>query len=180
MTVAATPVVPAAAPAVKPVEQVVAKPLIPANPAAAALADVLPNRMYLHSAQSGGLTQNVLPEPGGIGWPSLWHRLEDAGVDWAYYYSDLPFVPLFKDLAVDGHVRRLMNDLIVKAGVPRITPKGLRHTAQSVGRVVVGDDKVMQERLGHSDVEITFNTYTHTVTEQHRKAGEQLDEIFRV
>src|SRR5205823_1176992 len=60
---------------------------------------------------------------------------------------------------------RLMDALIVKAAVPRISPKGLRHTAQSVGRVIVGDDKVMQERLGHADVEITLNTYTHTVSE---------------
>ncbi len=42
---------------------------------------------------------------------------------------------------------RTMDVLTDQAGVPRITPKGLRHTAQSVGRVVVGDDKVMQERL---------------------------------
>ena len=62
--------------------------------------------------------------------------------------------------------------------MPRITPKGMRHTAQSVGRVVVGDDKVMQERLGHADIEVTLNTYTHTVSEQHRRAGEQLDAIF--
>jgi integrase len=73
---------------------------------------------------------------------------------------------------------RLMDSLIDKAGVPRITPKGLRHTAQSVGRVVVGDDKVMQERLGHADIGITLGTYTHTVSEQHRQAGDRLDEVF--
>ena len=71
-----------------------------------------------------------------------------------------------------------MDSLIEKAGVPRITPKGMRHTAQSIGRVVVGDDKVMQERLGHSDVGITLNTYTHTVSEQHREAGRRLDQVF--
>ena len=60
----------------------------------------------------------------------------------------------------------------------RITPKGLRHTAQSVGRVVVGDDKVMQERLGHADIGVTLNTYTHTVSDQHRTAGKRLDEVF--
>jgi integrase len=43
---------------------------------------------------------------------------------------------------------------------------------------VVGDDKVMQERLGHSDIGITLNTYTHTVSEQHRRAGDRLDEVF--
>ena len=73
---------------------------------------------------------------------------------------------------------RLMDSLVEKAGVPRITPKGLRHTARSIGRVVVGDDKVMQERLGHADIGVTLNTYTHTVTEQHRQAGERLDAIF--
>ena len=73
---------------------------------------------------------------------------------------------------------RLMDGLTADAGVPRITPKGLRHTAQSVGRVVVGDDKVMQERLGHADIGVTLNTYTFTVDEQHRRAGERLDEAF--
>ncbi|MBV8161835.1 MAG: site-specific integrase [Acidimicrobiia bacterium] len=85
--------------------------------------------------------------------------------------------------ALGGHIdpnnfSRTMDVLVEKAGVPRITPKGLRHTAQSVGRVVVGDDKVMQERLGHSDIGITLGTYTSTVTEQHRQAGERLDEVF--
>jgi hypothetical protein len=31
--------------------------------------------------------------------------------------------------------------------------------------VVVGDDKVMQERLGHADIGVTLNTYTHTVSQ---------------
>ena len=73
---------------------------------------------------------------------------------------------------------RTMGRLVDAAGVPHITPKGLRHTAQSVGRVVVGDDKVMQERLGHADIAVTMNTYTHTVTKQHRQAGAQLDRLF--
>ena len=36
----------------------------------------------------------------------------------------------------------------------------------------------MQGRLGHADIVITLNTYTHTVSEQHRTAGERLDEVF--
>lgn len=73
---------------------------------------------------------------------------------------------------------RIMERLAKDAGVPRLTPKGLRHTAQSIGRVVVGDDKIMQERLGHSDIGITLNTYTHTVSEQHRRAGDLIDGVF--
>lgn len=71
-----------------------------------------------------------------------------------------------------------MDALVDQVGVPRITPRGLRHTAQSVGRVVVGDNKVMQERLGYADIGITLGTYTQVVTEQHRAAGERLDEVF--
>lgn len=73
---------------------------------------------------------------------------------------------------------RLTKRLCVEAGVPPLSAKALRHTANSVGRSVVGDDKVMQERLGHADISITLGTYTETVPEQHRRAAEQLDELF--
>jgi hypothetical protein len=48
-----------------------------------------------------------------------------------------------------------MDTLIDHAGVSRITPKGFRHTARSVGWVVVDDDKVMRERLAYADIGIT-------------------------
>lgn len=72
---------------------------------------------------------------------------------------------------------RHMRELSEGARVPAITPRGLRHTAQSLGRVVVGDDKVMQERLGHTDIGVTLNTYTHTVDEHHREAGLRIDAL---
>jgi len=77
-----------------------------------------------------------------------------------------------------NNLGRTMEAMAARAGVPRLTPRGLRHTAQSIGRVVVGDDKVMQERLGHADIGVTLNTYTHTVDEQHRRAGELIDSVF--
>jgi len=77
-----------------------------------------------------------------------------------------------------NNIGRIMERLAKDAGVPRLTPKGLRHTAQSIGRVVVGDDKIMQERLGHADIGMTLNTYTHTVSEQHRRAGDLIDGVF--
>ncbi len=106
-------------------------------------------------------------------------QLSEAAV-WrrSWVDSGLVFTTAFGGQIDPNNFGRLMDDLITKAGLPRITPKGMRHTAQSVGRVVVGDDKVMQERLGHADVEITLNTYTHTVSEQHRRAGNQIDEVF--
>jgi phospholipase C len=79
-----------------------------------------PNRMYFHSAQSGGLSENVLPTAGGIDWPSIYHRLSDAGVPWAYYYQDLPFVPLFKGVEVEGTVRRVSYDFFDDAAAGRL------------------------------------------------------------
>jgi integrase len=73
---------------------------------------------------------------------------------------------------------RHMRDLTATADVPPITPRGLRHTAQSLGRAAVGDDKVMQERLGHTDIGVTLDTCTHTVSEQHRLAGGRIDALF--
>ncbi len=101
---------------------------------------------------------------------------ELAGEAWEG--SGLVFTTTLGGWVDPNNFSRLMRELIKKAGVPDITPKGLRHTAQSVGRVVVGDDKVMQERLGHSDVEITLGTYTHVIDEQHRRAGELIDSMF--
>lgn len=81
-----------------------------------------PNRMYLHSGQSGELTTNVLPASGGIDWPSIHHQLNEAGIDWSYYFQDLPFVPLFKDLDVDGHIHRVHNDFWADARDGKLAP----------------------------------------------------------
>jgi integrase len=96
----------------------------------------------------------------------------------AWEHSGLVFTTPLGGWIDPNNFGRLMRQLIRSTGVPAITPKGLRHTAQSVGRVVVGDDKIMQERLGHSDVGITLGTYTHVVDEQHRRAGDLIDVMF--
>ncbi len=110
------------------------------------------------------------------------HRQRQAAeqefVGGAWRGSGLVFTTQLGGWIDPNNFSRTMDVLTDQAGVPRITPKGLRHTAQSVGRVVVGDDKVMQERLGHADIGITLGTYTQVVTEQHRAAGQRLDEVF--
>ncbi len=49
-----------------------------------------PNRFYWMTGSSGGLVNNMLPEGGMLGWPSIFNRLEDSKVDWAYYYGSIP------------------------------------------------------------------------------------------
>jgi integrase len=105
-------------------------------------------------------------------------RAEADFVGPAWQGSGLVFTTTLGGWIDPNNFGRLMDRLVEQAGVPRITPKGMRHTAQSVGRLVVGDDKVMQERLGHSDIGITLNTYTQIVSDLHRQAGERLDAMF--
>jgi len=81
-----------------------------------------PNRMYLHSGQSGGLSTNDLPAGGTLDWPSVHHRLNDAGVPWSYYYQNLPFVPLWRDLPVEGYVKRFMSDFFEEAAAGTLPP----------------------------------------------------------
>jgi phospholipase C len=65
-----------------------------------------PNRLYLHSGQSNGLSKNEVP-PEGFNWPTIYHRLNDKGVKWRYYFSDLPVAGLWKDLVSDETTHRL-------------------------------------------------------------------------
>lgn len=48
-----------------------------------------PNRFYWHTGSSGGISNNSLPSM-GLTWPSLYNRLQDAGVEWGYYYGSIP------------------------------------------------------------------------------------------
>jgi phospholipase C len=57
---------------------------------ASVMGPTFPNRWYLHSGQSGGYNYNNLnPSPH---WPTIYDRLDAAGVTWKYYYTDLPFL----------------------------------------------------------------------------------------
>jgi phospholipase C len=56
-----------------------------------------PNRFYLHSAQSNGRINNDFPDDivTGFTWPSIYDRLNAAGIEWKDYYSDLSFLFLW-------------------------------------------------------------------------------------
>src|SRR6516164_1201660 len=51
--------------------------------------------------------------------------------------------------------------LVARAGLPPLTPKGLRHSMATAGLVAGVSIKVMSERLGHSSIRITGDVYSH-------------------
>ncbi|MGQ0434391.1 MAG: alkaline phosphatase family protein [Microthrixaceae bacterium] len=68
------------------------------------LGSTYPNREYMHSGQSGGITDNSFPPElasqnpvwmTGFDWPTVWSALDAKGVTWKYYYSNLPVIALW-------------------------------------------------------------------------------------
>lgn len=62
-----------------------------------------------------------------------------------------------------------------KAGLPPLTPKGFRHTAATCALASGVHVKKVQEMLGHSNIQITLDTYSHVIPGQHRDAADAID-----
>jgi phospholipase C len=55
------------------------------------MAESFPNRLYQHTAQTDRLSNTT----DLTRLPTIWDRLEDAGLDGRYYFSDVPFLGLW-------------------------------------------------------------------------------------
>lgn len=65
-----------------------------------------------------------------------------------------------------------------KAGLPDLRFHDLRHTAATLMLQQEINPKVVQERLGHSDISLTLNTYSHVLPSMQDQAAQKMDELF--
>lgn len=79
----------------------------------------------------------------------------------AYNDHDLIFCREDGDPYRPSSFNRPFNRLTKKAGVPQIRFHDLRHTHATLLLELGTNSKLIAERLGHSDVKITLNTYSH-------------------
>ncbi|MFC2064284.1 tyrosine-type recombinase/integrase [Chloroflexota bacterium] len=63
------------------------------------------------------------------------------------------------------------------ADLPDIRFHDLRHTAATLMLQQGTHPKIVQERLGHSDISLTLNTYSHVLPSMQEEAAEKMDEI---
>lgn len=75
------------------------------------------------------------------------------------------------------NLNRVFYDLIQKAGVRKIRLHDLRHSYASLAIRRGIPVKTLAERLGHTDVSFTLNTYAHVYDEQRRAAGLSLADL---
>ncbi|WP_255574612.1 site-specific integrase [Halobacillus sp. Nhm2S1] len=76
-----------------------------------------------------------------------------------------------------ANIRRSFNRLMKKAVVPKITFHGLRHTHATFLLSRDVNPKVIAERLGHTDIRITMNTYSHVLPTMQKVAVTQIDSL---
>ncbi|EMI09196.1 integrase family protein [Anoxybacillus gonensis] len=60
-----------------------------------------------------------------------------------------------------SNIRRIFNAIIKKAKVPKIRFHDMRHTHATLLLLQGVNPKIVSERLGHADVRITLDTYSH-------------------
>ncbi|MER3401403.1 MAG: site-specific integrase [Thermoflexus sp.] len=76
-------------------------------------------------------------------------------------------------------IRRWFKPLVRRAGLPDIRFHDLRHTAATLLLRLGVHPKVVQERLGHSQIGVTLDTYSHVLPSMQKEAARKLDAIFR-
>jgi integrase len=86
-------------------------------------------------------------------------------------------------LAIIGRVNAKATEEAEKVGnqpalLPVIRFHDLRHTAATLLLLQGVHPKVVSERLGHADVTITLNTYSHVLPTMQKEAAEKLDRLF--
>jgi integrase len=72
---------------------------------------------------------------------------------------------------------RYFKPLLRSAGLPDLSLYGLRHSHATLLLAAGEHPKVVQERLGHSSIQLTLDTYTHVVEGLQERASERLEQL---
>lgn len=101
-------------------------------------------------------------------------------------YDDMTRTPSFKDLGYvlfkengepfhPDSITQKWERFITKHNLPQIRLHDLRHSNATALIAAGVSAKVVQHRLGHANVSITLNTYTHVLPSMDEEAAEKLD-----
>ena len=98
-----------------------------------------------------------------------------SGPDWED--NDLIFSTHAGRPLIARNVVREFKNLLKKAGLPDIRFHDLRHTAATLMLLQGVPVKVVQERLGHTQISLTLGTYAHVLPSMDKDAADKLDQL---
>lgn len=82
-----------------------------------------------------------------------------------------------KPLEASNVLGRSFYPLLVKAGLPKVRFHDLRHSCATLLLSMGVHPKVVQERLGHSQIAVTLDTYSHVLPSMQEDAANKLDAL---
>jgi integrase len=77
----------------------------------------------------------------------------------------------------DNLARRHFKPILKKAKLPDVRLYDLRHTMATALLVAGVNPKIVSERLGHSSVTLTLDTYSHIIPGLQELATEKLEQV---
>ena len=93
--------------------------------------------------------------------------------------TDLVFCHVDGAMLHPERFTRGFSDAVRRLGLPRIRLHDLRHGWATLALQAGVHPKIVQERLGHANIGITLDTYSHVVAGLHEDAAEQVAALFR-
>jgi integrase len=123
----------------------------------------------------------TLPLPGAVVQALRDHRLNQAetqlraGGTWTK--SDFVFTTSKGTPINPSNLTRSFHALLKKAGLPQMPFHNLRHTCASLLASQGVSQRVAMEILGHSDIRLTQNIYTHVYDPSKREAVDAMDRL---
>lgn len=100
-------------------------------------------------------------------------RLGNTWID-----KNLVFTGLHGDYLNPSYLLRLFKKILADAGLSHMRFHELRHSAATILLAMNVHPKVVQERLGHSDIRMTLGTYSHVLPSIQEDATDKLDNEF--
>ena len=99
-----------------------------------------------------------------------------TGPNWEEY--DLVFCnAVGRPIEVSNMTRRSFRPILAKAGLPIIRFHDLRHSCATLLLSLGIHPKIVQELLGHSQISITLDTYSHVLPSLQAEAAQRLDTL---
>ncbi|HEX8279574.1 MAG TPA: tyrosine-type recombinase/integrase, partial [Segetibacter sp.] len=92
--------------------------------------------------------------------------------------NDLIFCGQFgTPLSIPNLTYRYFRPILKAAGLPQIRLYDLRHTHATLLLMAEENPKVVAERLGHSTIVLTLDTYSHVLPTMQKRASDKLEKI---